>query len=256
MTTTVGAPAPVLAERLLRAVRGGDEVEAARVGAALAALAPDALAGDLPDDRARVATWLNVYNAAAQRLVARDPAGDLRRSRLFGRPAVTVAGTALSLDAIEHGLLRRSRWKLGLGWLGNPAPGSFERRFRVGRVDPRVHFALNCAAASCPPIAAYEPARLDAQLDLATRAYLASAIRDDGDRLVVPRVFLWFIGDFGGPAGVRRFLARHGVDDRGRRLRFDAWDWTPAPGAWSPPDARTAAGDRALPAPSAPPDGG
>ena len=108
-------------------------------------------------------------------------------------------------------------------------------------MNPRIHFALNCAAASCPPIAAYDPDRLDGQLDLATRGYLAATVGRRDGRLVVPRVFLWFMGDFGGPAGVRRFLVHHGVELGSGRLRYAAWDWAPAPGvwdpqAWAPPD--------------------
>lgn len=204
----------------------------------LADVTPEHLAASLTDDAARIATWLNLYNAAAQRLAeahADDFLGRLgfvRRARFFRRTAIVVAGRALSLDAIEHGLLRRSRWKLGLGWLGNPFPGSFERRFRVAAVDPRIHFALNCAAASCPPIAAYDPGRLDRQLDLATRGYLAAAVRMQGDRLVVPRLFLWFMGDFGGPGQIRRFLARHGVEPGRTRLSFAPYDWSLRPAAW------------------------
>jgi hypothetical protein len=229
--------APSLAAAFLRAVRTGDEAAADGWAGDLADLSVDELEASLPHDAARIATWLNVYNAVAQRLAVGDPRGLsrlTRRSRFFRRQAATVAGVGLSLDAIEHGLLRRSRWKLGLGWLGNPLPSRFERRFRVARADPRIHFALNCAAASCPPIGAYDPDGIDAQLDMATRAYLAATVRRRDGRLVVPRVFLWFPGDFGGPAGIRRFLARHGAGPGTDRLRFAAWDWTPAPGAWAP----------------------
>jgi len=228
--------AVTLAWQLLLAERAADPMTADAAAAALAALSADAVAAALPDDPARIATWLNLYNAATQRLLAAAPDGFAQRRHFFRRPAVSVAGTSLSLDDIEHGLLRRSRWKLGLGWARNPRPGAFERRFRVERLDPRIHFALNCAAASCPPIAAYAPARLDAQLDLATRGYLAGSVQDDGRTLTVPRVFLWFPGDFGGPAGIRRLLVRYGVAVEGRRLRPAGWDWTPTPGAWRPDD--------------------
>lgn len=99
-----------------------------------------------------------------------DPARYAHQFRFFRQPAITVAGTTLSLDTLEHGLLRRSRLKVGLGYLGNPLAGRFERRSGSSGANARVHFALNCTAASCPPIAAYAPDRLDAQLDLATRA--------------------------------------------------------------------------------------
>lgn len=224
---------PDLSVRLLLAVRMGDAAEAERLADHIAGLDPAALTGSLQRQAERIATWLNLYNAATQRLVAADPDSYRHRFRFFRRPAITVAGHPLSLDTIEHGLLRRSRPRVALGWLTNPLAGRFERRFRVHVVDPRIHFALNCAAASCPPIAAYDAANLDAQLDLATRSYLAGAARRQGDRLTVPRVFLWFMGDFGGSAGVRRFLEVHGIDTEGASLRHARWDWTPSPAAWA-----------------------
>jgi len=240
MSGDPGGSAGDLARRLLLAVRAADDVAMQTVSTALAGLSEDSLAADLPDDKSRIAAWLNLYNAAAQRLVADAPDGYGQRTRFFRRPAITVAGTTLRLDTIEHGLLRRSRPKLGLGWITHPWPSAFERRLRVERVDPRIHFALNCAAASCPPIAAYDPARLDGQLELATRGYLASTVRRQTGRLLVPRVFLWFAGDFGGPAGIRRFLDRHGIETEGCRLRASAWDWTLAPGAWVPTEPASA----------------
>jgi hypothetical protein len=179
-----------LSRVLLLAVRMEDRAATTAAATALAVLPLDRLAEDLRDDPRRIATWLNLYNAAAQRLVAAAPDRYRHRSRFFRLPAIIVAGTSLILDTIEHGLLRRSRLKAGLGWLPNPLPSAFERRFRVERVDPRVHFALNCAAASCPPIAAYDPTNLDLQLDVATRGYLAATVRREGGRLVLPRVFL------------------------------------------------------------------
>lgn len=224
---------PATSAELLVAVRTGDTSRASRLWTELADLDQEQLSASLTDDAARIATWLNLYNAATQRLVEADPTAFTRRARFFRQQAAIVAGQALSLDAIEHGLLRRSRWKVGLGWLGNPFPGRFERRFRVESVDPRIHFALNCAAASCPPIAAYEADRLDAQLDLATRSYLAATVRRGPRRLLVPRLFLWFMGDFGGPRGMRSFLGRHGVETGGARLRFASYDWSLQPAAWA-----------------------
>jgi hypothetical protein len=230
---------PAISAELLVAIRTGDAHVADRLLAQIAGLDPERLAASLPDDAARIATWVNLYNAATQRLVAAHPERFDTRLRFFRQPAIIVAGETLSLDAIEHGLLRRSRWKAGLGWLGNPRPSTFERRFRVGVIDPRIHFALNCAAASCPPIAAYDPGQLDGQLDTASRSYLGASVRRDGKRLLVPRLFLWFLGDFGGPLGVRRFLARYGYETGLTRLRFSRYDWSLRPGAWAEPTTWT-----------------
>jgi hypothetical protein len=143
---------------------------------------------------------------------------------------VVVAGRRLSLNAIEHGLLRRSAFLIGFGYLHNPFPSAFERRVRVSRVDPRIHFALNCGARSCPPLAAWDRATLDEDLERATSAYLTSESHraEDGREVCVPRLLLWYRGDFGGLAGIRSLLRRHGVlglDER-QRLRFGPYDWS------------------------------
>jgi hypothetical protein len=140
------------------------------------------------------------------------------------------AGHRLSPNAIEHGVLRRSAFLAGLGYVRNPVPSRFELLLRVERVDPRVHFALNCGARSCPPLAAWEPATLDADLDRATSAYLAgeSARSADGRELVAPRLLRWYRGDFGGREGILHLLRRHGILAVGGspRLRYADYDWT------------------------------
>lgn len=220
-----------LASRYLLAAREGgaaaDEGERR-----LARLTPRRLAEGLPDDAARIAFWVNVYNAAVVRAGLEGLSSSWGRWQFFRRPVVVVAGEPLSLDAIEHGLLRRSRWRFSLGYLVNPRPGRFERMHRVGHVDARIHFALNCGAASCPPIASYDAKRIDAHLDLATRSYLHAEVVKDGRVIRVPMLLLWYLGDFGGPAGIRRLLRRNGIEGWGGRLRFRAYDWTPTPGQW------------------------
>lgn len=198
----------------------------------LARLSPEDLRRGLADDRARIAFWLDVYNAVVVRAGPIDLTDRRLRWLHFRRSSVEVAGRSLSLDAIEHGLLRGSAWKFGLGYVRNPVPGAFERDHRVQRPDPRIHFALNCGAASCPPIAAYDPERLDLQLDLATRSFLASEAAVEGDALRVSPLLLWYIGDFGGPAGIRRLLRHAGIKGWGRPLRFRTYDWSPAPDRW------------------------
>ena len=217
-----------LARRLLDDARSGRPDTTAR--AELASLDPDELAAALSDDASRIAFWLNVYNAVVRARILADPAAYRRRWRFFAAPAVVVAGRRLSPNAIEHGILRRSAFLIGLGYLHNPFPSAFERRMRVAHVDPRIHFALNCGARSCPPLAAWEPATLDEDLERATAAYLTSESRrlGDGREVRVPRLMLWYRGDFGGRSGVRKLLRRHGVlePDEHPRLRFGPYDWT------------------------------
>ena len=189
------------------------------------------------DRRTALAFWLNCYNAGTQLRLETNPEryeSPLRMVRFFLAPAITVGGTDLALDRIENGILRGGRSKYGMGYLPKFLVTGFEHRYRLDDCDPRIHFALNCGAESCPPIRTYEPARIDDQLDLATRSYLESTVEYDPDAgtVSVPRVFLWFRGDFGGGSGIRAFLRDHGAipADATPRIRHQSWDWSKAAG--------------------------
>jgi hypothetical protein len=230
-----------LAVEYLRSTRRRSE-EARGLEEQLAALDPSGLAQALAEDDARLAFWIDVYNGAAVRHGMRTMPSWPERLRYFRRPLVTVAGRRLSLDAIEHGILRRSKLRLSLGYLSNPRPSRFERTHRVHRLDARIHFALNCGVASCPRIAAYEAVHVDEQLERATVGYLRAETELREASVVVPALLLWYLGDFGGRPGIRRLLRRCGIDGWDRRIRFKRYDWTPAPGKWAPADRKP--GDR------------
>ena len=226
-------PAQDIAVRYLLAARSRDQQAAIECERDLAGLSEESLADSLANDQAKLAFWIDTYNAVVVRQPSHDFHSIASRTRFFSRRGTTIAGHKLALDTIEHGILRRSQLKIGLGFITNPFSSAFERRHRVTRTDPRIHFALNCAAASCPPIAAYRESHIEEQLVLATRSYLDASVAVDDRRIVLPRMFLWFAGDFGGRRGVRSFLSRYNIDHPGRRLRFAPFDWTPAPGRWS-----------------------
>ena len=227
----VGTASPTtLAQELLVATKRGEDTEPYE--AALANLDDADLEAVRADRNTALAFWINLYNAGTQLLLRDRPElyeSSLRFFRFFHAPAVTVAGTELSLDRIENGLLR-GRSKYGLGSVPKLLVTSFESRHTVESLDPRIHFALNCGAESCPPIRAYEPENIDAQLDLATRSYLDTELEYDAESntVRVPRVFLWFPGDFGGPSGIRSFLHEHDSvpEDASPKIRFQSWDWS------------------------------
>ena len=227
-TTGERAAAPAdLAADLLAAFRTGADPEA--LLCSLSELSEADLAPVRSDRATALAFWLNCYNAGTERLLAERPELYESRWRFFRAPALSVADHPLGLDAIEHGILRGSRSKYGLGYLPRLLPDSFEHRYRLAAVDPRIHFALNCGAASCPAIRAYGPAAVDDQLDTATRAYLDGTVEYDPDAGVVrvPRVFRWFPGDFGGRSGVRDFLRRYNkLPDESVTVDYLDWDWS------------------------------
>ena len=145
----------------------------------LAGVDPVAITGQ----HARVAFWLNVYNALLRAELAERPrAGSLlRHRRLFGTAAWQVGDHRLTLDEIEHGLLRgnaRPPYRL------RPLMRGADPRLAAAppEADPRVHFALNCGARSCPLVRPYDAAGLDEALETATRDYL----RRESDTQVRP----------------------------------------------------------------------
>lgn len=228
-SATDGSPTD-LARELLERVRREEETEPYL--RALAEADDGALSSIRADRRAGLAFWLDVYNATAQLLLERRPALFESRLRFFRAPAVTVAGVALSLDDVEHGIVRGGRSKYGLGYLPRLARTGLDGSYRL-EPDPRIHFALNCGAASCPAVLAYGPGTVDETLDDATAAHLDRTVEYDADhnQVRVPRVCLWFVGDFGGPSGIRALLYEFEQvpPDSSPSLRFEEYDWTRTP---------------------------
>ncbi len=186
----------------------------------------DALAHELTTDHARLAFWINLYNACYQLLVPRQ---SLASPQVFRQAAIRFSDQTLSLDQVEHGILRRWRHRFGLGYVPQLLPPHVVRKLAVSKIDYRIHFALNCGAKSCPPIRSYSADALHEQLALATTTFLASETQVDERKkvLCVTRLMLWFHGDFGGHAGIRAIHARHfGQDFTSYKIRFQPYDWS------------------------------
>ena len=107
--------------------------------------------------------------------------------------------------------------------------------------DPRIHFAVNCAARSCPPLRneAYVPERLDDQLDEAVRNLVGNPEhfrieREGGTTVRLNKVLDWFGDDFGGKDGLVEFLLpylteedRTYIESSGTvKVSFFDYDWT------------------------------
>jgi hypothetical protein len=172
----------------------------------------------------QLAFWINAYNAYTVKLVLDHyPLRSIRSigflpGSAFKRrfiPLERVAGRKLSLDDIEHGILRE--------------------RFE----EPRIHFAIVCASRSCPVLRdeAYRGSGLDAQLDEAARTFLRDPARNRYDpasrTLSLSRIFEWFRGDFEGAAGTLPAFVERYADERtaealrrgGVQVEFLEYDW-------------------------------
>ncbi|MFM7852936.1 MAG: DUF547 domain-containing protein [Flammeovirgaceae bacterium] len=97
------------------------------------------LIAGLNNDNARKTFWLNLYNGWFQILAQRR----LTKPKIFTTKAIEFADRTFSLDEIEHGILRKYRWKLSLGYLPQVWHGKTIKKLAVTQIDFRVHFALN-----------------------------------------------------------------------------------------------------------------
>jgi hypothetical protein len=224
--------AGALAAQLLDAARsGGPGWE--RLAGELDEIDPAGLAGD----EERLAFWINLYNALLLRALGtrRRHGHLLRHLRMFRRTACTLGGDAYSLDLIEHGILRlNARPPTGL----RPLLRADDSRLRgaPSRLDPRIHFALNCGARSCPGVRTYAAEKLDEQLSASTRDYMAAESDLDraGGTVLLPALVKLYGADFGPLRQRLQFAAAHlaeaeWITGEGVTVRYGSFDWRIAP---------------------------
>jgi len=162
--------------------------------------------------------------------------GRLGLLSFFRRAAYLVNGMRNSLDDIEHGILRGNQ---GHPYLpGAHFPSNDPRLGWTLPGDPRIHFALNCASRSCPPILSYSAAKLDFQLDLAVRHFIDTTVEvlPMSKQIFLSQIFGWFERDFGGRERMLALILRYLPDNqRGTflpknremiRVRSTSKDWS------------------------------
>lgn len=222
-----------LSMKLVEAVRDGESTD--EITQILANVSPDELYADLKNESHKKAFWMNIYNAYVQIILLENPELFEDRNSWFGynffsSPQVTIAGKELSFDDIEHGIMRRSKVKISLGYLNQWFVDDFIERFWWDEVDPRIHFALNCGAISCPYIAVFDPDRVEEQLELTTHQYLTENTDwyPDENRVEVTRLMSWFRGDFGGVSGAIDMIKDLGIipQNADPSVDFKEYDWT------------------------------
>jgi hypothetical protein len=185
---------------------------------------PD-LIEELKNDNKKKAFWINCYNAYYQILRNNTL---VAKSEIYKGKKIEIAGGFYSLDDIEHGILRKYRYKFSLGYLPNIFAPRNIKNLAVDKIDYRIHFALNCGAASCPPIAFYSAKKINAQLDMSTLSFLEGEtdIKEEEKEIHITKLFQWFRGDFGGTKGIRRILSKTlKIDTKAYKLVYKPYSW-------------------------------
>jgi hypothetical protein len=218
----------ILSETFLKNIKEGKSTT--EIQDKIAKTTIEALDNALIDDAHRYAFWINIYNAYIQVVLKDQPELYDDRRNFFSSEQLRIAGQNVSFETIEHGILRKSQWSLGLGYVRKWLPGKFERKLRVDKRDYRIHFALNCGATDCPPVAIYSPERIEKQFEKGTKTYLERTSDYDptNKTISVTSLFSWFRGDFGGKSGTKDILKTQGIikstDDV--EIEYSDYDWT------------------------------
>ncbi len=162
----------------------------------------------------KLAYWINAYNVLTIDLITREGERDSIKNlgSTFTSPwkkhKWTIAGKEYSLDNIEHDIIR----PMG---------------------EARIHFAVNCAAKSCPDLRAqaYRASKLDAQLDDQARKTFKNASKGyqalNGNAVKVTKVMNWFKKDFN-QGDLNSWLAPYFPEDVNAEtnISFFNYDWS------------------------------
>ncbi len=149
----------------------------------------------LEEGSEQLAFYINAYNILAISLIIDNRPLDSIRDigswfrPVWKRPAGVLGGREVSLDEIEHKVLRKMS-------------------------EPRIHFAIVCASLSCPDLRpeAYRAEKLESQLEDQTIRFLSNSekgVKASSEGIQVSKIFDWFAEDFeptGAGAFVRRYL--------------------------------------------------
>lgn len=167
----------------------------------------------------QMAYWINAYNAFTVKLIVDNyPTESIKDlgpalkipliSDVWHYKFFKIGGEEFSLDEIEHGILRKE----------------FS--------EPRIHFAVNCASFSCPPLLneAFMPSTLNEQLEKQAVAFINDGVRNkiSKNSVEISSIFSWFKGDFTKNGKLIDFLNKYSkveIDSKAKISYLD-YDWS------------------------------
>lgn len=164
----------------------------------------------------QIAYWINAYNAFTVQLIIRNyPLKSIKEiggkipfiNSSWDIKFITIGGEKFDLNNLEHGILRKDF------------------------VEPRVHFALNCASISCPKLRneAYTGAKLNAQLDDQAKAFINNPAKNkigNGQDIKISKLFTWFEGDFKKKSpSIPAFLSKYSKVKVSEKAKIDYLDY-------------------------------
>jgi hypothetical protein len=156
----------------------------------------------------QLAYWINAYNAFTICLILDhypvESITEIDKGKPWDTQWIRLGQKTYSLNEIEHEIIRP--------------------QFN----DPRIHFAVNCAARSCPPLAneAFTEENLDSLLELRTSAFINNPSFNTIKRTEasISKIFEWYASDFGDLVSFLNKYAKTTLNT-GARISFKEYDW-------------------------------
>lgn len=181
------------------------------------------LSNNAPDpdqwsEKEQLAYWINAYNAFTVKLIVDNyPLKSIEElhptihipsvSTVWHKKFFNIGGVETSLDEIEHGILRKE----------------FE--------EPRIHFAINCASFSCPPLRAeaYTAEKMEQQLEEMAYLFINDPERNNikKDQIEISKIFQWFSEDFTRNGTLIEYLNRYAETPihKDADIKYLPYDW-------------------------------
>ena len=148
--------------------------------------------------------WINIYHAFY--IIISNETKE--SNKILNIKRIKISHTILSLDDIEHGILRKYKFKMGYGYFTNPFYSSFITRTAVEKVDYRIHFALRSIKVMSISIPTYDSKHIDQQLSLVAKNFieLKTEFDHDAKTIQVSNFILHNLKDFGGKKSVKKIM--------------------------------------------------
>ena len=127
------------------------------------------------------------------------PNGALGRSSFFNSVGYDIGGLFYNFSELENGILRGNK----------KAPGQFSvpfadrdprKKLVLEKADPRIHFALNCGAKSCPPVKKFSATAINEELRIVAQAFCEQEdnvfVDEKSNTLKLTKIMSWYGSDF------------------------------------------------------------
>lgn len=161
------------------------------------------------DKNDSLAYFINAYNAVTVKLILDNyPLKSIRDIKdPWDSKSLNLPNNSLTLNDIEHKVLRKMD-------------------------DPRIHFAINCASASCPQLSneAFRASKVQKQLEEATSLFINDTSKNQisEKNIGLSKIFLWFSKDFGSKkeriAFIQKYSQKPFKDNA--KIKYQEYDWS------------------------------